>query len=621
MTAMKRFNDSYDYQKANWHDKWERDNKLYDEERVRESYIGTTDTFIPLPFSTIETMTSALNNAEIKVDYKSRDPSKNVSMAPLNALVDEYAEDDNWALNSEDSYREVLKVGMDANMLMWDIDHPHEETFAMRDAVLDPTVKNPAQLQQPGYYAGRRYFVRKGALDDYQVVDTDEASKTYGELIPRFKKTTDDSASNSTDKPTDAQIKEMFSGSTLKNAVKDQDEIIEIWDVDRVVTVKNRSQVIEDRINPFKEKHEQILRARYIDQATQTAQAAPVDELNPPDPAEIEKAIQDAKTRAKSEAKGVVPFYFYRNYRKKSLFYADSELNAIYKEIERLNDNTNMESDYIIKQIASQRELDPEYEDWIDLIDDDPATVYPFKPGSLQNIGVPILPANAFNDRQEIKSTIRETTAMSEVANGALSHGDKTKFEVGSALSQTGARIESKARIFTADALYWKYYILLKMIQLYVDKPLLVDAPEADVDRKALSAKYGFDVPEGTAVFDPADYQGDLKPRISLEVDAEAKQSDSRKEARENYQIIIQDPTNNLQEAKKILYPKMFKMSKEDLKKIMTPPPAPAPAPAGTPTVAPDGMPVAPAPAPALGGEASAPIAQPMTAPVGAQGA
>ncbi|WP_146084399.1 hypothetical protein [Rathayibacter sp. AY1C1] len=583
---LKRYKDSYDYQKANWHDKWDRDNKLYDQERVHASYVGTTDTFVPIPFSTIETMTSALNNAEIRIDYTSGDPMRKTDIAPLNALIDEYAEDDQWDLNQEDSYREVLKVGMDANMLIWDIDHPHEETFAMRDAIVDPTVKNPAQLQQHGYYAGRRYFVRKGALDDYEVVDTDPKSKTYGELVPRFKKTAEATATTANDEPSDAQLKEMFAGSTLSSAKDDQDEILEIWDVDRVVTIKNRQDVIEDVVNPYKARHEQMLLKRYLD-------AVPADDA---------EALTKAQARAKSEAKGIVPFYFYRNYRKKSLFYASSELNAIAKEVERLNDMTNMEGDAIIKQLAMQRELDPDYIDFIDLINDDPGTVYPFKPGSLANIPAGVIPPNSFNNRVDIKNGIREATAISEAANGTLSEKDRTKFEVGSALQQTGARIESKARIFTGDALYWKYWILLKMIQLYVTEPLVVSAPEAKKTGADVLIEYGFDVTaidpdlmEGVAVFDPADIAGDWKPRITLEVDAESKQAESRKEARETYQAVIQDPTNNLVEAKKRFYPKMFKMDKEDIEAIITPDPALA------------GLPTDPA---ALGG-APAPVGVP----------
>ncbi len=561
--ALKRFYDSYNYQKNNWHEKWDRDNKLYDNERAIVRYQGVTDTAIPLPYTTIEMMVSTLNNAEIRIDYRSTDPTRNPDVAPLNALIDEWAEDDSWDLNSEDSYRECLKIGMDANMLVWEDDHPHEITFAVRDAIIDPTVIHPRQFQEPGHYAGRRYLVLKGSLDDQKIVDPNPNSKTYGELINRYNFTNMDSAYTAPSEQLDRAKKEMFSGSTLQSPSIDQDEIIEIWDIDNVTTVKNRTQ-IDVQENPFKLRHKQRLMEKYA----QEEAAEPVDPTESEDPAKDNTKSYEKK--AETEAKGIVPFYFYRNVRKKSLFYASSEIQPIAKEVERLNDLTNIETDYLMKQAAAQRELDPTYEDWIDLIDNDPDTVYPFKPGSLQNIQLAPLPAGAFNNRQEIRATVRETTAVSEVANGAISEKDRTKFEVSSALSQTGARIESKARVFKADALYWKYWILLKLVQLYVTEPVVVYAPDAVVDRDALGEKYGVEIPDGSAIFDPADFDGDFRPRITLEVDAQSKDAENRDEARKDFSIVIQDPSNNLAEAKKIYYPKMFKLDKADIDAITT---------------------------------------------------
>lgn len=563
--ALKRYKESQEYQEDNWYESWKRDNALYDSERYKVNYLGQTDVVVPMAYSTIETMVSALNNADLRIDFTNGDPMAKVSTAPLNALIDEWWEDDQWDLSLEDSWRETLKIGMDANMLVWDINRPRLESFAMRDAIVDPTIKNPAQLQQPGHYAGRRYYVRKGSLDDFEVVDSDPNSKTYGQMIKRFKSTsTASSTAPQGDDLTDKQIKEMFGSSTLKNAHADQDEIIEIWDVDRVVTVKNRVDVIEDIENPFKTRHAMKLRSQFMREL----------EGQQLDPEAYEQAVKSIESRAKAEAKGIVPFFFFRNVRKKSLFYATSELQPIAKEIELLNDLTNMEADFNIRQLAPQRELDPEYEDWLDLIDDDPATVYPFKPGSLQNIQAPVAGPGAFNNRMNIKNEIRETTAIDQVAKGAANVKDTTATEVRAQLSQTGARIESKARIFKKDGLYWMGWILMKMIQLYMDKPVVVSVPAAeDVDREAQSKKYGFELPAGTAVFDPEDYQGDWKPRITLEVDAESKQIESREEARMNYQILIQDPTNNLPEAKRILYPKMFNIDREELDAIMTPDP------------------------------------------------
>lgn len=566
--AIKRYDDSLNYQKNNWHHRWTRDNNLYDTERAIVSYQGTTDTAIPLPYATIETMVTALFNAEIRIDFRSGDPTKNPDMAPFNALIDEWAEDDGWDLNAEESYRETFKIGMDANMLVWEDDHPHEISFAMRDAIIDPTIVQPRELQQRGHYAGRRYLEPKGAKDDETIIDSDPESKTYGQPIKRYN--FKGSPTNTTqDEELDKETKEaMHAGSTLTDAAKHQDEILEIWDVDNVTTVRNRTEV-DVQENPFKLRHQTLLKQRYLDEAL-----AAVDETAPDAEAQLEKGMKDAETRAKNDAKGIVPFYFYRNVRKKSLFYATSELQPIVKEVERLNDLTNAETDYLFKQTAGQRELDPAYEDWMDLIDNDPDTVYPFAPGSLKNIDMNILPANSFSNRQEIKATVRETTAVSEVANGTISEKDRTKYEVSSALSQTGARIESKARVFKADVLRWKYWILLKLVQLYVTKPQVVYAPDAKVDRDAVGQRYGIELPQGSAIFDPEDFQGDFSPRITLEVDAQSKQAEGRREARENYALFIQDPTNNLTETKKRLYPKMFNLDSEDLEAIMTPDPA-----------------------------------------------
>lgn len=570
--GLKRYNDSLDYQKNHWHAKWDRDNALYDTERAIVSYVGTTDTAIPLVYTTIETMTSALNNAEIRIDFRAGDPTTRPDAAPLNALIDEWAEDDGWDLNAEESYREVLKTGMDANMLVWEGDHPHEITFAMRDSIIDPTVIHPAQFQEKGHYAGRRYLVLKDELDSYEVVDSDPDSPTYTEMIKRYNFTgaVTPASGGKAFELSDRDKKEMHNGSTLTSAAEDQDEIIEIWDVDQVTTIKNRSEV-DVAVNPFKLRSENQLAEKYLAQYMKKFAEEPSQ-----DPAAVERATAEAKKRAKDTAKGIVPFYFYRNVRKKSLFYATSEIQPIAKEVERLNDLTNMETDYLMKAAAGQRELDPIYEDWLDLVDNDPDTVYPFVPGSLKVIAQQPLANNAFANRQEIKGTVREATAVGEVANGTVSEKDRTAFEVGSALSQTGARIESKARVFKADALRWKYWILLKLVQLYVTKPQVVYAPEAKVDREAIGMQYGVTLPKGSALFDPADFAGDFTPRITLEVDAMSKQAENRRASREDYQIIIADPTNNLPEAKKRLFPKMFDIDKEDIDAIMAPAEKPA---------------------------------------------
>ena len=577
--AIKRFDDSWTYAKDNHHSKWERNNKLYDSERVNATYEGVTDTFVPMVFSTIETMVAALSNASIRFEFKSGDPMSQFEDKALNALIQEWWDEDQWDLAIEEGFREVLITGMVANMFSWEDDRPHLESFAMRDAIVDPTVKKPADLQKPGSYAGRRYFVRKGTLDNITVVDADPESKTFGEMKPRYMKTDDDSVGKNAEED-DKQTKEIFSGSTLSDAHKDQDEIIEIWDIDRVVTIKNRKHVIEDAVNPFKLKHQLQLQKEYAEE---------MKEGYTP-----EQAMADAKR----EAVGIVPFFFFRNYRKLSLFYASSEIDAIAKPQELLNDMTNMETDYIIKQLSPQKELDPEYADLIDLVTSDPDVVYLMKPGSLVDRPVPVLPSNSFNNRMNIKNEIRETTAIDQVAKGVANVKDATATEVNAQLQQSGQRIQSKARIFEKDGFYWMGWILMKFIQLYQEKPLVVEiAGDAGIDAQTAMDKYGIVLPKGCGVFDPADFQDDFKIRVSLDADAQSNKQETQRQMTTAYQMLIQDPTNNLEEIKKRLIPKMVDIDKEDLDAILTPAQAPA---------MPEGMP------PEMAGAPVDPTAQPM---------
>jgi hypothetical protein len=556
--TLKRWKDSWDYQSQHWHDKWDRDTKLYDSERVNAQYQGVTDTFVPMVFSTIETMVAALNNANLRFDYQSGNPMRQPSTAPLNALVEEWWNQDQWDLAMEEGYREMLTTGMSGGMLSWDVDHPHLESGAMRDYISDPTIRSPRQLQEPGSYAGRRYLARPESMQAVKVVDTDEKSKTYGQLIPRYSITEEALSSNAPEKDDDKSHKEMLAGSTIPGD-KDQSEFIEIWDVDRVVTLMNRRFIVEDIENPYKARHRMRLRDMYIEQG--------IDEA-------------EAKKRAERECEGLVPFFFLRNYRKISLFYARSEVDAIAKPQELLNDMTNMEADYIIRQLAPQKELDPAYSDWIDLITNDPDVVYPFKPGSLVDRAVPVLPANSFNNRMNIKNEMRETTAVDQLAKGIANVKDTTATEVNAQLSQTSQRIESKARIIEKDGLYWMAYIIFRMFQLFVDEPIVVQVKGADTTglRTTIPDPQNpgteLPLPKGAVILDPKDYQGDWRPTVSLEVDATAKQAENQKVARENYQIIVQDPSNNLPEAKKALFPKMFaELDREEIDKIITPNP------------------------------------------------
>lgn len=560
--TMDKFNDSFKYQKDNWHQAWERDQKLYDNERYDPHYDSVSDTAVPMAFQTVETMNAALNNSALRFDFESSDPLRRTSAAPLNSLIDEWWDDDQWDLALEEGTREMLKVGMAGNMFTWDVDHPHLDHYAMRDMIVDPTVRNPADLQKPGFYAGRRYFVKKDSWKDIEVLDADPDSKTYGQLVPRYKASVADTtpAQDDGDDATDKALKEAFNSSTLSGASTKQDELIEIWDIDRVVTVLNRKEVIEDVENPHKARHRYMLKQQYAAELGEEADEA---------------AFAEAETRANQDAEGLNPFFFFRNYREASLFYAKSEIAFIWKLIESLNDQTNADLDIGVRQNAPQRELDPSYTDWIDLITNDPDVVYPFAPGSLRNIDPPVGSPNGLNNRMTTASQIRETTAIDAIAKGQAPSGDPTATQINTQMGQTNQRIESKARILEKDGIYWMAYIVFRLFQLYVDTELVVNVKGGDTDdlKTTITNALGEEVPlpDGSAVLDPADYQGKWRPKVTLEIDSNNKKLEEQQAAKETLAILLQDPTNNIEEIKKRVYPKAFDLSKEDLDAIITP--------------------------------------------------
>ena len=118
---------------------------------------------------------------------------------------------------------------------------------------------------------------------------------------------------------TDKEEKDMWYGSTVSDT-DDQVEVLEYWTKDRVITVANRSTVIEDTENYFKSK---------------------------------------ARKNGNRFPKGLYPFCSLRDYTDASLFYAKGEVDFIADQQELLNDLTNQNIDSITFSLNQMYTLDP----------------------------------------------------------------------------------------------------------------------------------------------------------------------------------------------------------------------------------------------------------------------
>jgi hypothetical protein len=66
---------------------------------------------------------------------------------------------------------------------------------------------------------------------------------------------------------------------------------------------------------------------------------------------------------------------------------------------------------------------------------------------------------------------------------------------------------------------------------------------------------------------------GDYTPMVTLDVQAQLEKSEKQEAYTNAFQMIIADPTNNLTEAKRIMYPKMMPdLSQEEIQAIITKP-------------------------------------------------
>ena len=522
--AKKCFEASWSYSQTQ-HKRWERNWKLYNNMRTHESYVGITDTFVPMVYSTIETITAALSAGRPSIDFTPQDIWQYVSVyaltgakpniKALNALFDYYWDCDNWDLKSIKTIRSGLNMGTSAEYLYWDIDKPRLINLPVRDLIVDPNLVDPMQLitNPDTTYAGRRFLATKDDLEAVTIIDPENPDKT----VQRYKNLDGlKPLSGSTgDTTTDKKNKEMLTGATNAES-SDLHECIEVWNGERTVTMLDQRIEIEDRENIY---------------------------------------LTQSKLRKDKNPKGIIPIVIHRFVADESLLHGKSIIDPIAKPQELLNDMTNQSVDAVTDTLNPQKELDPAYSDWLPKITNAFGATYPFKPGSLVPIPKNAVPVNAFSERLNIKNEIRETTGADQITKGVQSEQANTATEIKAQLNQSSQRFEIYVRMLEKEAFYQRAKIVYKMIRLFVTAPKSVPTM----------------TPEGPKfyTFDPAQFSDDYEPSIRLEASIQGARQREQASATNAYAMLIKDPTNNLYQVKKILLPKIVDVSEEELDRII----------------------------------------------------
>lgn len=511
---MQRFNNSWDYARQSHHARWRRNRKLYNNERTSVSYEGITNTFVPLTFSTVETLVAALGGGRPSVEFTPSDmynyimsiqrTGKKPDLKALNATFDYYWESDNWDLKTIKTIRGGLIEGTSGEWIYWDNDKPRIINLRARDIIVDPTLRDPMDLHTDpkNHYGGRRFLTTLAKLKEEKIADVNNP----GKMKRRYNNLHMVTPGYAGADESDSRKRDMYTGAIAADA--DLIEVIEIWDGNTVKSVANRSQgfTIEDRANEL----------------------------------------------------GIIPLAITRFIADEEVIYGKSIIDPIAQAQELLNDVTNQSVDAVTDILTPRWELDPAYADHINLVTESSfGTVFPFAPGSLSPVNKPVVTNGAFNERQNMKNEIREATGADQIVQGKSSDssGDRTATEINAQMNQAGQRFDLFVRMLEKESFYQRAKIVFKLMLHYQKEKTLIPTMTLD------GPKFH--------VLNPQEFDHSFEPKVQLASTVQQKKQSSEDKYTKAYQLLIQDPTNDLWEAKKLLYPKMFELDEQELDKII----------------------------------------------------
>jgi hypothetical protein len=520
-TVIKDFNSAWEYAEGAWHKRWEDNSFLYNGNRIKRGYVGITDTFVPMSFSTVETMTSGLFGSKPKFGFLPPEEKQDQKTDILNSLLDYFWDKDQWSLKIINTGRNMFKLGTAIDYFYWEGDHPCLINVPIRDFFIDPT----ASSLETARFCGRRFLTTIEKLKEFEIVDFDAEPDAEGNYPMKKKYSNLDNVkagAGSTGENTDKQEKDMWYGSTMAEPSIKQVEVIEYWTEDKTISVVNRSVVIEDAENYYKAKD---------------------------------------KANGAEYPEGLLPFADARDYVDESLFYAKGEIDVIADQQELLNDITNQNIDSITFTLNQMYTLDPKYASQISEVENLPGAVYPFEANALVPIEQRPIPQDAFLERQNIKNEIRETTASNEVVKGApdSTTGHTTATEINAQVAGAGQRFNLKVTQIENGYFYRMSKIVFRMIQLYVTEPMMVRIVGKDGAR--------------WEQFDPDEFDGNYEPRVQLDSTINNEKQNQAADAKEMLGAFLNDPDINQQELKKLVLQRSFDLDPDEVELLIAAPP------------------------------------------------
>ncbi|MFV0485364.1 MAG: hypothetical protein ACK5MU_04045 [Candidatus Saccharimonadales bacterium] len=557
-----KYEESWLYASQRYHTTWDENWKLYNGIRTMRRHAGVIKTFVPMTRSAIITIVAALYSSSPKFVFVPDDPQQDGDTEILSEMMDDFYLRDGWAEKNLENGKNMEIVGNGVFYYEYSDGIVSKTVIPIRDTIIDPRATSWRNWR----YAGRRYHATKTELKSAQIVNPET-----GELERRYKNLDKLTGSSGEDDMyrSDKTVKDMNLGQSTGGATssKNHVEIIEIWTKKRVATVANRATVIEDIENPYltqaklryeKERSDyEVALAQYqramLDMPSAEALALIPEEEWPQMPVAPEEPTSE------EPLEGIIPFALGRSEIDTSLVYGGSSVDVIKDQQELLNDFTEISLEAELYTLYPERSIDPEYATRIDNLDPAPGKTWPVPPNAMQWNNPPAISGLPFQERANIKQEIREALSTDGVVKGISSTTKQTATEVNAQMAQASQIIQLKARTIADDLFFQEGKIVFEIMRLYADDIVKIRTINGDnIEWKDLQMSR---------------FMGNYTPKVELKITRESTKELERESARRDYQILIQDPTNNLEEIKRIYLPKMLvDTSEEEIERMITPP-------------------------------------------------
>lgn len=546
-----------------YHIKWQDFWRLWNNERVKQQFVGDFDSFDPMTFQMVESIVDNVYGTRPKVTFLPTNRYQETDTKILQGLWD-YT----WDKNDMDDLiipwgREITITGNGALFCSWEDGCMKITHVPIRDCIFDPTASCRADLRFAGYR-------RLAMLDELKEEKRYDADK--GEWVPRYRDLEGLETYSGGTNQLDKQLKELLAGTTLADPVG-QVEVVYLSYLDQVIEIANRRKVIAQYDNPY---HKDAYETTAQDQAPDGQKLYDEASLSPDMAAgvasgavsEQDLAAQLAPAPKKvtvPEIESFIPVVLQGEFKDAALLLAKGDVESFADTQEDLNDSINMMKEDIARNIRGVKVVNKtvvEPDQIEELEKAQPGSIVPISGGAanVEELSHTPMDTATLAEIQRSKQSIRDTARIDEVIQGVSDNQQKTATEIKTQVAQASSGFATKTRALESGAYQQLGEIFMKFTQIFLTEEQMV----------RILGKDGVEFKS----FDPKQYWGAYEPKVVLESNAKAKKQEETRRILEAYSLFRGDMSLNQTEFKKLVLEKAFDMDEDDLKLLMSPDPA-----------------------------------------------